>query len=89
MDKSSYLKKISAWDSDAARHVLSRSLYGYSRTDVEFALSKTLDDFIDNYLLKDLPEPTPPTYNGVEWVTLPYSSSDTNNSNYRYSLIWW
>jgi len=90
MDKSSYLKKISAWDTDAARHVLSRSLYGYSRTDIEFALSKSLDDFIDNYLLKDLPEPTPPTYNGAEWVTLANNSTNSPNySNYRYSLIWW
>jgi uncharacterized protein (DUF1800 family) len=89
MDKSAYLKRISAWDSDAARHLLSRSLYGYSRSDIEFALSKSLDDFVDNYLLKDFAEPLPPKYNGTEWVNLAYNSSDTNLSNYRYSLIWW
>lgn len=89
MDKSQYLKKINSWDQDAVRHVLSRSLYGYTRADIEFALSKTLDDFVDNYLLKDLEEPPTPKYNGAEWVTLAYNSSDTNLTNYRYSLIWW
>lgn len=89
MDKSQYLKKINAWDQDAVKHLLSRSLYGYTQTDVEFALSKTLDDFVDNYLLKDLAEPPPPKYNDAEWVTLAYNSSDINLNNYRYSLIWW
>ncbi|MEW6652444.1 MAG: DUF1800 domain-containing protein [Bacteroidota bacterium] len=89
MDKSLYLKKISSWDENAVRHILSRALYGYTRTDIDFALSKTLDDFVDNYLLKDLPEPPAPKYNGSEWVNLSYSSSDTSLNNYRYSLIWW
>lgn len=89
MDKTNYLNKINSWDIDAAIHVLSRSIYGFTKADIDFALSKSLDDFIDNYLLKDLPEPPAPTYNGTAWVNTPYNSSDTNNSNYRYSLIWW
>ncbi|MEW6006033.1 MAG: DUF1800 domain-containing protein [Stygiobacter sp.] len=90
MEKSNYLKKISSWDYDSARHILSRTIYGYTKNDIDFALSLSLDDLVDNYLLKDLPEPPAPTYNGIEWVKLPYSNTDTNLNNYQYSLItWW
>ncbi len=92
INKSSYLEKIAVWDLDAARHVLSRTLYGYSKADLDFALSKSLDDFVDNYLLKDLPQPATPTYNSQEWVTLANNSTNNTGSNYtnwRYSLTWW
>ncbi|MCX7874809.1 MAG: DUF1800 domain-containing protein [Melioribacteraceae bacterium] len=89
MDKINYLKKINSWDIDSARHILSRAIYGYTKADIDFALSFSLDDFVDKHLLKDLPEPNPPKYNDSEWVNLPYNSSDSNLTNYRYSLIWW
>lgn len=88
MGRSEYLNKISIWDADAARHILSRSLFGFTQQDVDFALSKTLDDFVDNYLLKDQPEPAPPNYNGTDWTIQPHNSANqTNYTNWYYSLV--
>ena len=91
MSTKNYLKKISVWDADTARHILSRALFGFTKNDVTFALTKTLDDFVDNYLLQDLTEPAAPQYNGADWVTLPHNS--TNQPNYplwfRSMLYWW
>lgn len=90
MDKTNYLKKISIWDADAARHILSRSLFGFTKDDVAFALSKTLDDFVDNYLLKELSEPPTPKYNGADWVTSPHNSTNqTNYTNWFRSMVYW
>jgi len=87
---SNYLKKISVWDADAARHILSRSLFGFTKNDVTFALTKTLDDFVDNYLLKDLVEPAAPQYNSADWVTLPNNATNqTNYTNWFRSMIYW
>ncbi len=90
MSTSNYLKKISTWDADAARHILSRSLFGFTKDDVTFALTKTLDDFVDNYLLKDLAEPAAPQYNGTDWITLPNNTTNqTNYTNWFRSMIYW
>jgi uncharacterized protein (DUF1800 family) len=90
MSTSNYLKKISTWDADAARHILSRSLFGFTKDDVTFALTKTLDDFVDNYLLKGLTEPAAPQYNGADWVTLPNNTTNqTNYTNWFRSMIYW
>jgi uncharacterized protein (DUF1800 family) len=77
------LNKISVWDEDAARHILSRSLFGYNKQDVEFALSITLDEFVDNYLLADQPEPPQPG----AWVNDPTDDNTTENT--RELIYWW
>jgi len=75
--------KISVWDEAAARHILARTLFGYSKQDVEFALSLTLDDFVDNYLLSDTPEPPQPGY----WVNDPTNENKTERT--RELIYWW
>jgi uncharacterized protein (DUF1800 family) len=75
--------KISVWDEDAARHILARTIFGYNKMDVDFALSITLDDFIDNYLLADRPEPAPPGF----WVTDPTNENSTERT--RELIYWW
>lgn len=70
------------WDEDAARHILARTLFGYNKQDVEFALSITLDEFVDNYLLADQPELITPGY----WVSDP---SDENTTERTRELIYW
>ncbi len=68
------LNKIQTWDESAARHILSRTHYGFTKSDVEFALTMSLDDYVDNHLLKDSPLPNPPG----NWVnTIP----DENNED--------
>jgi len=90
MDTSTYLNKISVWDADAARHILSRSLFGFTKSDVTFALTKTLDDFVDNFLLKDLAEPSAPKYSGADWVNLPNNTANqTNYTNWFRSMVYW
>lgn len=79
-DKS--LNKITAWDEPAAIHILSRTLFGFTIKDIEFALSHTLDDFVDNYLLADKPAPQPPAF----WVNDP---SSINLTERTHELIYW
>lgn len=90
MEKSVYLNKIAVWDKAAAHHILSRTLFGFTQQDVAFALSKSLDDFIDNFLLGNKPEPQSPTYQSVEWVNSPNNNDTrTNYSNWFRTLIYW
>ncbi|MBK9098798.1 MAG: DUF1800 domain-containing protein [bacterium] len=74
---------MSAWDEDAARHILARSLFGYNKQDIEFALSHTLDDFVDNFLLADQPEPPQP----ADWVN--YPTNENNTERTRELIHWW
>ena len=95
MESSQFLQKITTWDANAARHILSRTLFGFTKSDVDFALSKSLDDLVDNYLLTNQPQPATPTTidTNSEWVTLPYDPTDPNNNTnfarYFTSLIYW
>lgn len=75
--------KITAWDENAARHILSRTLFGYNKQDLEFALSTTLDDFVDNHLLGDTPEPMVPGF----WVN--DTSGDNKTERTRELIYWW
>jgi len=76
------LNKINDWDEKAAIHILSRTLFGYTRQDIDFALSMSLDEFVDNHLLANKPEPTPPF-----WVYDP--SSDNSTERTRELTYWW
>lgn len=91
MDSDKMMNKISTWDKPAVIHILSRTTFGFSNADVETALTKTMDDFIDNYLLSDLPVPAAPQYSGVEWTPLAHNSTNSvNYTNWKNSLIaWW
>ena len=83
MKSGNKLRKITDWDEAAARHILSRTLFGYNKQDVEFALSITLDDFVDNYLLADQPQPPQPG----TWVNDPNDENYTENL--RELINWW
>ncbi|QQS38225.1 MAG: DUF1800 domain-containing protein [Ignavibacteriales bacterium] len=74
---------MTAWDETAARHILSRTLFGYNLQDIEFALSMTLDEFVDNHLLADKPEPASPGF----WVN--DTSSDNRTERTRELINWW
>ncbi len=81
--KSGYgLNKINEWDEKAVVHILSRTLFGYTQQDIDFALSLPLDDFVDNHLLTTRPDPTPPF-----WVY--DSSSDNSTERTRELTYWW
>ncbi len=75
--------KISVWDENAARHILSRTLFGYNKQDIEFALSITLDDFVDNHLLASRPEPQQPGF----WVNEEVNENSTERT--RELIYWW
>ena len=76
------LKKITDWDERSASHLLSRALFGYTRAELDFALSHTLDDYVDNYLLADIESPQSPGF----WVT---DTSDSNSNVRSYELTFW
>ncbi len=82
MKSGNKLNKIAVWDEDSARHILARTLFGYNKQDVEFALSITLDEFVDNHLLSDSPSPPQP---GI-WVNDP---TDENTTEHTRELIYW
>lgn len=53
------------WDVSNAKHLLSRCLFGYSRKDLDKALSyPTVEAFVEKELLADKPLPKPPG----DWV---------------------
>ncbi|MBS4034592.1 MAG: DUF1800 domain-containing protein [Ignavibacterium sp.] len=83
MKSGNNFNKITVWDEDAARHLLARTLFGYNKQDLEFALSTTLDDFVDNHLLADRPVPAPPGF----WVN--DSSGDNKTDRTRELIYWW
>ena len=83
MNTRNNFNKISVWDEEAARHILARTLFGYNKQDIEFALSITLDDFVDNYLLADQPVPPEPAY----WVNDPTNENNTERT--RELIHWW
>jgi uncharacterized protein (DUF1800 family) len=77
-----------AWNPDNARHLLARTLFGYTRADLDKALSfATVDAFVSQSLLANAPLPTAPG----TWVTeLPVANNGTND-NLRYTEMtnWW
>ena len=77
------LNKLAVWDKSSTSHLLSRALFGYSKEDLDFALSQTLENYVDNYLLADLPQPQSPGF----WVE--DTSSYNNSVRSRELTYWW
>jgi len=76
------LNKITAWNEQSASHLLSRVYFGYSQDDLEFALTQSIDNYVDNYLLADIQQPQSPGF----WVD---DTSSYNNSVRSRELIYW
>lgn len=74
------LKDTNVWNELNAKHLLSRTMFGYKREDVEFALSMSLNEFVDNYLLQVGTIPPPPG----TWVTEIPNLSNSNKNFKRY-----
>lgn len=83
MSISNSLAATADWDKSSASHLLSRTIFGYTKVDLDFALSLTIDDYVDNHLLADRPEPQSPGF----WVT--DSSSYDNSVRSRELTYWW
>jgi len=77
------LEKVTTWDKATASHLLSRTLFGHTQEDLNFALSLSLDDYIDNHLLADRPDPQSPGF----WVD--DTSSYNNSVRSRELTYWW
>jgi uncharacterized protein (DUF1800 family) len=76
------------WNLSNAKHLLSRALFGYSRKDLEVALSyKTVEEFVAKELLADKPMPQPPG----TWITeTPVGNNGTvDGDRYREFTYWW
>lgn len=76
------------WNTDAARHVLARCLFGYARNDLSKALSyASADDFVRKELLADNALPEPPN----AWVTeTPVANNGTvDRTRYTELTSWW
>ncbi|MFA5659471.1 MAG: DUF1800 domain-containing protein [Oscillospiraceae bacterium] len=74
---------IPEWNIESARHLLSRTLYGYTKDELEFALSLSIEDYIDNYLLDEKPQPAPP---GV-WVD--FTMNQNTGERTSELAYWW
>ncbi|MCX6214974.1 DUF1800 domain-containing protein [Spirosoma sp.] len=77
-----------AWNSDTARHLLARCLFGYTRSDLSKALSyASISDFVSKELLADIPQPAPVN----SWVTeTPIANNGAVNSlRYKELTTWW
>ncbi|MES2795665.1 MAG: DUF1800 domain-containing protein [Bacteroidota bacterium] len=76
------------WNIDTAKHLLSRTLFGYTRKDLDYALTfSTLGDFIDNEILKENPIPIAPD----AWINeIPIPENATiDGQRYRGFNYWW
>lgn len=76
------------WNADTARHLLARSLFGYDRDNLSKALSyNSVDAFVDNELLANLPIPAPPG----SWVTETPVANNGALDGQRYAQLttWW
>jgi len=77
-----------AWDISNAKHLLSRCLFGYSRKDLDKALSyPSLDAFVEKELLAASPLPASPG----SWISeTPIGNNNTvDNDRYRAMTYWW
>jgi uncharacterized protein (DUF1800 family) len=74
------------WNQQNAKHLLSRALFGYSRQDLQKALSYTsLDQFLDKELLADKAAPAAPG----PWVTEVPINNGLEGVRYNEMTYWW
>lgn len=76
------------WNVDTARHLLARSLFGYTRDNLGKALAyNSVDAFVDGELLADQPIPDPP----ASWVTETPVANNGSVDGQRYAQLttWW
>ena len=79
-----------AWNAKNIAHLLSRTLFGYSKNDLSTAQGyATYADLLDQAILKDYPLPAAPN----TWVnTVPAASQNTSGETgtwYREFNYWW
>lgn len=76
-----------AWNPITAKHLLSRALFGYSRKDLATALSTSLDNFVDNFLLANVAAPPiPATW---AWLNDKPDGTAPNGARNREMINWW
>ncbi len=76
------------WNITNAKHLLSRALFGFSRANLDKALTyKSASEFIEKELLADLPLPSPPG----DWIKeIPKTDNGTiDGQRYRGFNYWW
>ncbi len=76
------------WNTDAARHLLARTLFGYTRADLAKALTYTsAAEFVSLQLLADQPQPAPPN----AWITETPVAGNGSVDGQRYTelTLWW
>jgi uncharacterized protein (DUF1800 family) len=74
------------WNRTNAKHLLSRALFGYSRRDLETALSTSLDNFVDRFLLtSNLTDPPPPG----DWINERPNANSPNGTRNNEMIAWW
>ena len=76
------------WNFTNAKHLLSRTLFGFTKKDLEYALSfSSVAAFVDEVLLQEIAIPEPPG----TWVTeIPIPDNNTvDGQRYRGFNYWW
>jgi uncharacterized protein (DUF1800 family) len=86
------------WTRNEVQHLLKRTLFGSRKADIDYFLTRTLDQAINDLLTPTAPLPAPPVNDyatadtvapGATWVNTPVSDG-TLNSNRRASFKrWW
>lgn len=76
-----------AWNKENAKHLLSRALFGYSRSNLDKALSyRSVAEFVSKELLADKALPTAPG----TWITeIPIANDPNQGTRYRDFTYWW
>lgn len=81
---------MAAWNSTHVRHLVARTLFGYSKNDVSVAMSYgSFSELLDAALLKEIPAPAAPN----AWVNTPPAASQVTSNEvgtwYREFNYWW
>jgi uncharacterized protein (DUF1800 family) len=79
-------EKAIEWNRKTARHLLSRTISCTNNGAVDFALSHSLEDFVNQFLLKEGEMPPPP----ADWAdTIPLVLNGPHNDQYLIELAEW
>ncbi|TAH18676.1 MAG: DUF1800 domain-containing protein [Cytophagales bacterium] len=75
------------WNQTNAKHLLARALFGYSRKNLETALSTSLENFVDNFLLANVAAPPIPA--AWTWLNDKPDPNAPNGERNREMIAWW
>lgn len=87
------------WTRNEVQHLLKRTMFGSTKTDIDYFLSRTMDQSVDELLTPTATMPSPPVNDyttpdpnvaaGATWINNYTSEGDINSSRRNSFKKWW